>query len=85
MRNHVKLEICLFVMNFNSGEVFNRVVETGCGLGRSLGDCRTAVPEEWKYQMVKTQTESMIGWQLKTFEPPTRATRKAGKSLPYAI
>ena len=27
------------------------------GLGRSLGDCRTALPEGKKYQMVKTQTE----------------------------
>jgi hypothetical protein len=27
------------------------------GLGRYLGDCKPALPEEGKYQMVKTQTK----------------------------
>ena len=62
MRNHVKLEICSFVMNFNSGGFSLRlqycVVDTGYGLGRSLGDCRPTLPEGQRYQMVKTQTES---------------------------
>ena len=38
--NHVKLEICLFVMNFNSGgfslRVVYCVVDIGYGLGRSI-------------------------------------------------
>ena len=78
VRNHVKLEICLFVMNCNSGgfsfRVLFCVVATGYsmfpikrtarlignieyGLGRYLGDCKPALPEEGKYQMVKTQTK----------------------------
>ena len=64
VRNHVKLEICMFVMNFNSGEfslgVLYCVLDTGYELGRSLGDCRPALPEGQKYQTVKTQTESHI-------------------------
>ena len=47
VRNHVKLEIRSFVMNFNSGgfslRVLYCVVDTGYGLGRSLGDCRPAL------------------------------------------
>ena len=61
VRNHVKLEIRSFVMNFNSRgfslRVLYCVVDTGYGLGRSLGDCRPALPEGQKYQMVK-QTKS---------------------------
>ena len=61
VRNHVKLEIRWFVMNFNSGgfslRVLYCVVGTGYGLCRPLGDCRPALPEGQKYQMVKTQTE----------------------------
>ena len=34
------------------------VVDTGFGLGRSLQDCRSALPKGQKYQMVKIQTES---------------------------
>ena len=60
--NHIKLEICLFVMNFNSRgfplRVLHCVVDTGYGLGRSLGDCRPALMKGQKYQMVKTQTEA---------------------------
>ena len=62
VRNHVKLEICSFVMNFKSGEFSLRIlycmVDTGYGLGRSLGDFRPAFPESRKYRMVETQTES---------------------------
>jgi hypothetical protein len=36
------------------------VVDTSYGLGRSLGDCRLALPKGRKYQMVKTQTESHV-------------------------
>ena len=36
------------------------VVDTSYGLGRSLGDCRPALPKGRKYQMVKTQTESHV-------------------------
>ena len=49
VRNHVKLEIRSFVMNFNSEGFSLRVLyfmmDTGYGLGRSLGDCRPALPE----------------------------------------
>jgi hypothetical protein len=62
VRNHVKLDICLFVMNFNSRgfslRVLYCVVDTGYGLGRSVGDCRPALLEGQKFQMVKTQSES---------------------------
>ena len=62
MRNHITLEICLFVMNFNSGGVSLRilycVVDTDYGFGGSLGDCRPVLLKGRKYQMVKTQTES---------------------------
>ena len=64
VRNHVKLEIHLFLMNFNSGGVSLRilhcVVDTGYELGGYLGDCRPALPKGQKYQMVKTQTKSHI-------------------------
>ena len=33
------------------------MVDTGHGFGRSLGDCRPALPKVPKYQMAKTQTE----------------------------
>ena len=63
VRNHVKLEIRWFVMNFNSGgfslRVLYCVVDTGYGLGRSLGDCRPALLEGRKCQMVTTPTESL--------------------------
>ena len=36
------------------------VVDNGYMLGRSLGDCRPALPKVQKYQMVKTQTESHV-------------------------
>ena len=52
MRNHVKLGIFLRVRYF--------AVDTGHGLGKSLGDCRPALPKGWKYQMVKTQTERHV-------------------------
>ena len=36
------------------------LVDTGYGLGRSLGDCKPALTNGRKYQMVKTQTESHV-------------------------
>ena len=36
------------------------MVDTGYGLGGSLGDCRPALPKGWKYQMVETKTESHV-------------------------
>ena len=36
------------------------VVDTSYGLGRSLGNCRPALPKGRKYQMVKTQTQSHV-------------------------
>merc|ERR1712083_1077966 len=39
------------------------VVDTSYGLGRSLGDCRPALPKGRKYQMVKTQTESHVRFE----------------------
>ena len=50
MRNHVKLGV--------SPRILYGVVDTGYGLGGSLGDCRPSLPKGRKYQMVKTQTES---------------------------
>ena len=47
VRNHVKLGVFLYC-----------VVDTGYGLGGSLGDCRPALPKVQKYQMVKKQTEN---------------------------
>ena len=61
MRNHVELEIRSFVNSAAGGfslRVLYCVVDTGYGLGRSLRDCRLALPEGPKYQMVKTKTES---------------------------
>ena len=52
VRNHVKLGVSLRVLYC--------VVDTGYGLGRSLGDCRPALPKGRKYQMVITQTESHV-------------------------
>ena len=52
VRNHVKLGVSLRVLYC--------VVNTGYGLGRSLGDCRPALPKGRKYQMVKTQTNSHV-------------------------
>ena len=53
VRYHVKLEIRLFVMNFNSGgfsfRVLYCVVDTGYGLGRSLGNCRPAKVKSTKW------------------------------------
>ena len=46
--NHVKLGVSLRVPYC--------VVDAGYGLGRSLGDCRPALPKGRKYQLVKTQT-----------------------------
>ena len=58
MGYHVKLEIHSFVMIFNNGRFSLRVlyfeVDTGYGLGRSMGDFRPALPKGQKYQMVKT-------------------------------
>ena len=51
--NHVKLE-SWFVMNFNSWvfspRVLYCVVDTGYGVGSSLGDYRPALPKGRKYQ-----------------------------------
>ena len=50
VHNHLKLGV--------SPRILYCVVDTGYGLGGSLGDCRPALPKGQKYQMVKTQTES---------------------------
>ena len=50
VRNHVKLEV--------SPRILHCVMDTGHGLGGSLGDCRPALLKGRKYQMFKTQTES---------------------------
>jgi hypothetical protein len=47
--NHVKLGVSLRILYC--------VMDTGYGLGGSLGDYRPALPKGRKYQMVKTQTE----------------------------
>ena len=46
--NHIKLGVSLRVLYC--------VVDTGYGLGRSLGGLQTCIAR--KYQMVKTQTEN---------------------------
>ena len=48
--------LCIITLN----RVLYCVVDTGYGLGRSLGDCRLALPKGRKYQLVKTQTESHV-------------------------
>ena len=53
VRNHVKLGV------FSKGILYC-VVDTGYELGRSLGDCRTPLPNGQKYKMVKTQTENHV-------------------------
>ena len=67
MRHHVKLEIRSFVMNFNSGgfslRVLYYVVDTGYGLGRSLGDCRPALPGVESTKWSKHKLRAMIGGQ----------------------
>ena len=60
--NHDKLGVSLRVLYC--------LVDTGYGLGRSLGDCRHALPEGRKYQMVKTQTESHIRWPIPSLNKP---------------
>ena len=50
MRNHVKLGV--------SPRILYCVMDTGYGLGGSLGDCRPALPKGQKYQMVKTPAEA---------------------------
>ena len=62
MSNQVKLEIHLFVMNFNSRVFFSKSTVL-CGgywlwAWQVSGDCRPALLEGLKYQMVKIQTES---------------------------
>ena len=53
-QSHVK-----FWLNWiKHGAVSYSLSCTGYGLGRSLGDCRPALPEGRKYPMVKTKTES---------------------------
>ena len=54
MRNHVKLGIFLRVRYF--------AVDTGHGLGKSLGDCRPALPKGWKYQMVNLIPTKLTGY-----------------------
>ena len=41
-------------------------VDTNYGLGRSLGDCRPALPKGRKYQMVKAQTNLCHGSVIQT-------------------
>ena len=58
VRNHVKL--IHVVTSHVSLRVLYCVVDTSYGLGRSLGNCRPALPKGRKYQMVKTQTQSHV-------------------------
>ena len=75
VRNHINLGVSLRVLYC--------AVDAGYGLGRSLGDCRPALPKGRKYQMVKTQTESHVRrpvvwtnrwqiWVFFSFENPQR-------------
>ena len=56
VRNHVKLGISLRVPYC--------VVDAGYGLGRSLGDCRPALPKGRKYQMVHKLIVWTNWWQI---------------------
>ena len=62
VRNHIKLMHVI-----NSCRVSQRalycVVDTSYGLGRSLGDCRLALPKGRKYQMVKYKLRATLGGQ----------------------
>jgi hypothetical protein len=58
MRNHVKLEIHLFVMNFNSGGFSFQDTMLCSGYWLWAWQRRHALPEGQKYQMVKTKSES---------------------------
>ena len=52
VRNHVKVGV--------SPRTLYCAVDTGYGLGRSLGDCRPALPKVPKYQIVNTQTKHTV-------------------------
>ena len=54
VRNHVKLGVSLRIVYC--------VLDTGYGLGGSLGDCRPALPKDRKYQMVK-KLRATVGGQ----------------------
>ena len=57
MHNHVKLiHIVTSRRGFSKGTVL--CGGTSYGLGRSLGDCRPAMPKGRKDQMVETQADS---------------------------
>ena len=63
MHNHVKLiHIVTSRRGFSKGTVL--CGGTSYGLGRSLGDCRPAMPKGRKYKKVKTQTESHVRRQV---------------------
>ena len=50
---------CVITLNLGvSPRILYCLMDTGYGLGGSLGDCRPALPKGGKYHMVKTQTES---------------------------
>ena len=55
VRNHVKLGVSLRALYF--------LVDTGYGLGRSLGDCRPALQKGRKYQIVKKKLRATLGGQ----------------------
>ena len=74
MCNHVKLGVSLRVLYC--------VADTGYGLGRSLGDCRPALPKGRKYQMIKRQTESHAGRPVELFE---QTNGRSGFSFPLSF
>ena len=59
VRNHVKL-LHVYKSRRVSPRALYCVVDSSYGLCRSLGHCRPALPKGWKYQMVKTQTQSHV-------------------------
>ena len=59
--NHVKLEICSFIMIFNSGGFSKCTVLCGGYWLWALqisGGLQTCMPKGWKYQMIKRHIES---------------------------
>ena len=83
---HVKLEICSFVMNFNSRgfslRVLYCVIDTGYGLGRSLRDCRPALPEGRKYH---TLCENPEIWTGQNRSPIPQRSAKSIDSIHHTV
>ena len=64
VRNHVKLmRIINSRRGLFKGTALYCMVDTSYGIGRSLWECRPALPKGRKYQMVKHKLRATIGGQ----------------------